>query len=189
MDCKKHLISLACILLVLPFAFALTPTFDGTIGLSCQKKPNFNINEKEFCVGEIPVNFSGEEFKCLSYVKLGNETKQTNPMYKDRSDSLIAGFWNDVEKREYFTSSNLVVNFYYTKKNLLPNYNYTIGLSCNSPSYSLNGETDVMIDYENLDFLFSRMQWGGRNAGYIIGGILLAIVLIGAIGIIWWMAK
>lgn len=157
----------------------------GSMTLKCQLHPNFNIKEKEYCIGEIPTNYTNQGFKCFSYVKLGTETKQTNPQYKERANSLFSFFANDVESREYFESANYIVNVYYTGKNLLPNYNYTVGIICNSDTYSLTGETGVSIDYENLDFLFARMQWASRNAGYIIGGILLLVVIIGGIVILW----
>jgi hypothetical protein len=170
-------------LFIIILAFLLIPTtlalnFTGTLNISCQREPNFNINEKEYCLAEIPINYSNQSFKCISYVELNNETLQTNPEYKERSQTFLSFLGSEQELREYFEPANLVVNFYYTRKNLYPNNKYHVGITCNSPTASLNGEQSVVIDYENLDFLFARTEWAKRNVHYIVAFIILMIIIV-----------
>jgi hypothetical protein len=176
----KYLILL---LIAIPFAIG----YDGSIQLQCQSVANFNIGEKQYCLGILPPAFSNEQFKCLSYIELNSEILQTNPQYTERAQSFFSLTGTEQDTRQYFEPANTVVNFYYTQKNLHTKTNYTINLICNSANSSLHGDTTVQVDYENLEFVFSRTDWGMRNAPYIIGGALLIIIVLGVF-LMWWKA-
>lgn len=154
---------------------------------NCQNLTNFQGNEKEYCVAYIPESYSNETFKCISYVKYGDEILQTNPEYKERAESLIA-ITNEEESRQYFEDQNGIVNFYFTKKNLLPKYNYTLGLKCSSPVRVLTSERDVYMDYESMEFVFSRTYWFMENWHYIVAGLILFILIVGTAFWLWKVA-
>ena len=80
----KSLIFIAIILS--SFAFA----YDGNIDLQCQEKPNFNIGEKEYCLGIIPQSFAVQDFKCISYISYVGEILQTNPQYQQKTQSFFS---------------------------------------------------------------------------------------------------
>lgn len=151
---------------------------------NCQDLPNFNVKEKEYCIAYIPTNYSNESFKCISYIRWNQEILQTNPEYKERVDSLIT-IWNEEESREYFTDQNGIVNFYWTKKNLQPYYDYVLGLKCSSPQRILTSEKTLNIDYESMEFVFSRTGWLMGNWHYIIAGFILFILIVGTALWIW----
>lgn len=169
-------------LLIIPITYAQALT------LTCQDYPSFNVNEKEYCMSEIPSNYSGESFKCISFITYDGEVIQTNPEYKERSNALISIIGGEEESRESFVPANLIVNFYYTSKNLLPQYNYTLNLVCHSQNYRLSGNRTISIDYENLDFVFARTEWAKRNVGYITAGAIVLVFLITLLVMIWKQA-
>lgn len=181
MQKKKYLYLVLLILLNI----SLISAVGSELNLSCQARPTFNIQEKEYCLGYIPSSYSNETFKCVSYVSYQGEVLQTNPEYRERSGSFVSVFGSDEETREVFIPANLIVNFYYTKKNILPDYTYTLNLVCHSPVSRLTGNTTLQIGYENFDFVFMRVEWAKRNVGYLTAGmIMLAFLLIGGV-IIW----
>lgn len=158
------------------------------LNLTCQDRPNFELQEKEYCMSEIPSNYSGESFKCISFMTYDGEVIQTNPEYKERSSALVSIIGGDEESRESFIPANLIVNFYYTSKNLFPDYNYTLNLVCHSQNHRLTGNKTIIMDYANLDFVFARTEWAKRNVGYISAGILVLIFMITLLVIIWKQA-
>jgi hypothetical protein len=153
---------------------------------NCTINPKFNIREKEYCLAVIPSNYSDEEFKCISYIEYQGEVIQTNPQYKKTSGSFI-GTAVAEETRNSFDSHNGLVNFYFTKKNLYPAYDYTLGLKCSSPQRVLTATTPLYIDYDDVEFVFSRTQWFIRNWHYVIAGIILFILIVGLL--IWLYGK
>jgi len=161
--------------------------FNNTLGeITCQNEPNFNIREKEYCIARIPIAFLNESFRCISYVQLEDtdEILQTNPEYRERSASLL-DLKQDPDTREWFTPANSLVSFYYTGKNLKPEQDYILTISCSSQQRELSSSMRFQMAYEDYEFVFFRTKWLMANASYIIGGLLLALIIMLVLTSMW----
>lgn len=154
--------------------------------LTCPSQFDFTIREKEYCLAQIPLNYSNESFKCYSYVVVAGETHtilQTNPEYRERTQTFI-DLGKDPETRTYFEPANGMVNFYITDKNLLPEYNYILDVRCCSDQRCLESSHPFTLGYQSQEYVFFRTKWLMANAPYIIGGIILLFLIIGVLIII-----
>lgn len=158
--------------------------FDVELGvLLCQEQFDFGINEKEYCLAEIPINYSNESFKCIAYVvtNVSAEIIQTNPEYRERAVGFLNLFGQDPETRTYFTPINRMVNVYITKKNIDPDHTYFLHVQCNSDQRTLESVHAFSIGYENLDFVFYGTRWIFANTAYIIIGLIVGILILGTL--------
>lgn len=169
---------------------ALYP-YNSTVSQSCQFFSDdmgyplcpdifrFNVEEKEYCLVTIPLNYSNETFKCLDYIENGNfENVQTNPEYRERTNGIFEFWRGDPESRTYFEPSNGLVNVYITKKNLHQGEPYYLHIVCRSDQRELESVHEFSYGYENLEFVFFSTGWLIDNKTYIIGGILLLVIII-----------
>jgi hypothetical protein len=154
--------------------------------LECQIQPNMGINDKEYCIAHIPLNYTNETFKCIALIRNGNtnEIIQTTPQYKEMSQTFIT-FFPESDTRQWFTPANNIVNFYYTGKNLNPDTYYILAIECSSTERTLKSEMVLSRAYEDMSFVFFRTRWLMSNTGYLIALFLLSFFLIVGL-IIWW---
>lgn len=147
--------------------------------ISCQREPNFNINEKEYCLAYIPDEYLNESFKCISdvFVLGTDEIVQTNPEYRGMKSSLL-DFGTTPEMREFFTPANKLVNFYFTGKNLNPETDYVLEIQCSSQQRTLKSRMFLARDYENLDFVGYRMKWLKDNLHLVFFFLLFLIIIM-----------
>jgi hypothetical protein len=155
--------------------------------IQCQNEPNFNVREKEYCLAHIPLNYSGETFKCISHVYdlLTNEILQTNPEYKEKPSTVFNILGADAETREYFSPAGSIVNFYYTGKNLLPEHDYVLTIECSSTQRTLTSKMPFQMAYEDYEFVFFRTRWLMANASYIIGALVMILIIMFILFLIW----
>lgn len=146
--------------------------------LSCQVTPNLGINDKEYCIAHIPLEYSNESFKCIAYVLNGytNEILQTTPEYKEVSQTFF-NLHPEAETRQYFTPANNIVNFYFTGKNLHPDNDYILTIECASSERILRSQMRFVPKYEDVSFVFFRTLWLMENTPYLIGGVIMLIIL------------
>lgn len=126
---------------------------------------------------------SEEDYQCISYVKLGDYTVQTNPQQKTFSIGLLS---KEQETREFFTAENGLVNPYFTTDNLKHNQTYIFGVECSGEDGKIINEHYVTPLYENLDEIAYRGVWLRNNLGYVLGGL---VVLVLAVVIISWVVR
>lgn len=181
-----------CDILVYPYNATTTQFcvfFNNTMGeMECDPNPFFNGNEKEYCLARIPNIYLNQTFKCISYIEELDTDKvvQTNPEYRERSNSFIDLFRPDPETRQFFEPANSLVNFYYTSKNLFPETDYKLFIECSSAETTLSSGQLFQMHYENYEFVFFRTKWIMENAGYIIGGVIVLFIIL-AVG--WLIFK
>lgn len=118
---------------------------------------------------------SEEDYQCISYVKQGSYTVQTNPQQKTYSLGLLS---KEQETREFFTATNGLVNPYFTTDNLKHNTTYIFGVECSGEGGKMSTEHYVTPLYENLDELAYRGVWLKDNLGYVIGGAIVLILVV-----------
>lgn len=148
--------------------------------LSCQTQPNIGINDKEYCIAHIPLNYSNETFKCIAIITNGytNEILQTTPEYRETSQTFF-NLRPDADTRQFFSPANNIVNFYYTGKNLNPDNEYILTIECSSSNRILKSQMNFQLAYEDVSFVFFRTKWLMSNSPYIIGGVIMLIILLG----------
>jgi hypothetical protein len=165
-----------CSILYTPYnetTYQACNTTSANIGnLNCEKNPYMGTFKKEDCVAQIPDQYMNEEYKCISLVKTKdtNEIVQVNPQ-KNQTFPVV-------ESREYFEPLYSRINFYYTSHNLIPEKDYVLRIECSSPNRIIYAEQPINRFYENLDWIGFRLQWAIANAGYIVAGIFLIVLLI-----------
>lgn len=150
--------------------------------LSCQIQPNIGIKNKEYCIAHIPLQYANETFKCIGVIRNGytDEILQTTPEYRETSQTFI-NLNPEGDTRQFFTPANNIVNFYYTGKNLHPDNDYILTIECSSSERVLKSEMRFQIAYEDVSFVFFRTKWLMANAGYIIAGMFVLIILFAII--------
>lgn len=142
---------------------------------NCRKVPLIGNRVREDCVVEIPTQYMNEGYKCFSLVKdkSSGQIVQVNPD-QNRTYPVL-------ESREYFTPLYNVVSFYYTAENLQPEKDYIVRMECSSPNRIIYSEYTINREYEDVSWVFYRIEWLKANASYIIGGVLV-IIFISTIG-------
>ena len=162
--------------------------FNNTMSeIQCQNEPNFNLREKEYCLSYIPLQYLNETFKCISHVTNQDtgEIMQTNPEYRERAQSFIDILKQDPETREWFSPASSIVNFYYTQKNLNPEQDYILTIECSSQYRRLSSSMSFQMAYEDYEFVFFRTRWLMANAGYIIAGLIVLLVIMIVLFYLW----
>jgi len=117
------------------------------------------------------------EFKCLSVVSYGfDDVLQVNPQKTEKTTSLV-GLNNNLESREYFTTSLGLLNAYYTNKNIIPDQSFTITTRCSDGSQTLVNQFEVNPELQNLDSLPSYSIWFRENFAFIFGGLVVLMII------------
>lgn len=112
-----------------------------------------------------------EQFYCMTYV------------YSD--DSLLVQmnpkplYLEEIGRIDSFVSRGDLVNVYFTSSNLYVDNNYTYSVECSTEDGEETGSfsKNVTVRYESLAKVGSVGVWGVDNAGFIIMGIILLIIL------------
>jgi len=125
---------------------------------------------------------SSINYNCISYVKQGTDTIQTNPQQKTYSSGVVPV---QQETREFFTATNGLVNPYFTTENLKPDIQYIFGVECSYPGGTLKSEHYVTPLYRSLEDVAYRGVWLKDNIGFIVGGAIAFIVIVGLIIVLW----
>lgn len=157
----------------------------------CPSQFDFKIREKEYCVVNIPKNYSNEDFKCIVYVTDINETiLQTTPIYKEVNGWIGELFSGEPESRTYYEPSNGIVNFYITKKNLRPDHQYILNVQCDSTNRTLISSQVIEVGYEPIDELFNRLEWAKVNSGLLLMWMMVIFVILSVLVLmIGWIKK
>lgn len=169
----KGLSILLLFLLVLPIAFSqMNVQYDVNPELD---SPNDKI---EWLV-ELDDSYKPYNFTCISYVIKESEIIQTNPKYVKKTHNFINFLFPIVEEGTHFPTNNGLTNIYFTTENLKIDgiQNFTFGIQCTYETTTLTEERVVRPQYIELD-VAPRLIWGMDNAGYVIGILFLAFLIL-----------
>lgn len=147
--------------------------FNNDFSCSIADVPFFKGKMEYTC--ELP--YVDTEFKCLSIVSYGfDDILQVNPQKSEKTSSLIA-LNNNVESREYFTTSLGLLNAYYTNKNIIPEQSFTVTTRCTDGVQILVNQVGVNPELQNLDSLPSYSVWFRENFAFIFGGLIILMII------------
>ena len=169
------------------YTFADCDTLISCSYLKSDMDCDFDVNPLINIVGnkiywKCTIPNSSIDYKCVSYVNLDGSIIQTSPQQKTYSSGVVP---IQQETREFFTATNGLVNPYFTTENLKPNIQYIMGVECSYPGGTLKSEHYVTPLYRNLEDLAFRGVWFKDNIGFIIGGLIAFIIIVGVILVFW----
>ncbi len=143
---------------------------------------------KDNVYATIWLNNTDDIFYCQSYVKtldkFGIKDKrviQINPIFEEKTESLISLNSNTYEDREFFITNNGQATVYYTKENIIfDGRPYLFGVECvsNSTGEKLISEKVAYIEYTILNSPTTRFFWAVDNSWQILFTIIFAFMLV-----------
>lgn len=129
---------------------------------------------------KIPLEFSDEDFSCVSKVYEDGRLIQVNPEHTDYGSSLIG--WKREESKEFFTPNNRLLNIYFTKKNLITDKDFVFEVVCDSNDRTLVSGAFVQTFYEDTSWVANRVKWSKDNVTYLIVAVVFLLMIAGFIG-------
>jgi hypothetical protein len=141
--------------------------------------------------GKIWLNDTNNTYTCLTYVKtVEGQIIQTNPPYTKRTEATVALTQKEIEDREFFITQSGLANVYWTDHNLvIDGRQYIFGVECAGNSQRLISEQVSTVGYKPLNSPITRWFWAQENVVPLVLGFLLFIIIVFAIGFLFWIFK
>jgi len=130
---------------------------------------------------KIPLEYSDEDFSCVSKVYEDGRLVQVNPEYTDYGNSFLG--LRRTEPKEFFTPDNRLLNVYFTKKNLLTEKDFVFEVACESDERTLVSGNFVQTFYKDSSWVANRIKWGKDNATYLIIALVMVVIIAGFVGL------
>ena len=147
-----------------------TNDFSCTIAQNPYLKSKMEYN----CVLPNSIN----DYDCINTITYNfDDVLQVNPQMQERSDSFL-GINNNVESRDSFVTNNGLLNAYFTNKNLVAETPFTITTTCSDGNSTLVHQQTIIPTYKNIDEVPTYALWVKTNAGYLVVGFIMVLILI-----------
>lgn len=135
------------------------------------------MHEKMNIVCEMP---DQDDYRCVANIYQLNILLQTNPEYREASDSLF-NFKGEGDTREFFTPENRLLNAFYTPKNMRTDKDFMIQILCTSNNKTIKSEYCITPEYESMGWVNNRLIWIKDNIIYVIIFLFIIIAIIGSL--------
>lgn len=167
----------------------LSSPYNETTYQSCQSLiQNFTCSIPNFAEFKPIMPFSCimpdyQEYQCIVNVFEDGRLVQTNPQQAIYGASLLIG--KRQETREFFTTSNGLLNAYFTNKNIETDHQFRVDAICSNGSIIYTSQNNVKPFYDTASSVLNRTIWAKENSTYLILAIIFVVIALGLIGYAW----
>jgi len=125
------------------------------------------------------INDTNNSYKCQSYIKTtSGNLIQTNPIYTQKTDTLITLRSTEYEDREYFQTHNGLGQVYFTEDQVVKDGRaYIFGVECSGNSQTLRSERLVHTFHEPVKDPVTRFFWLKDNIFAIVTLVVILVIL------------
>lgn len=118
------------------------------------------------------------DYECINSVTYNlDDVLQVNPQIQQKTDSFL-GLNNNIEGRDSFVTKNGILNAYFTDKNLVAETPFTITTTCSNGNQTIVNQKLITPTYKNIDEVPTYALWVKTNAGYLVVGFIMLLILI-----------
>jgi len=151
---------------------------------TCSYDPIPFLTDKMNVQCEMPDN---KTYCCVINIYKNWELLQSNPEYRDASDSII-NLRSEEDTRTCFIPEQKLMNGYYRPKNLEEGETFIMEVKCTSNQGStIIAQYFVTPEYRNPTWLITVTVWAKQNVYLIILGFIIITIIAIAIG--YWLKK